>query len=132
VGRPTVQVVIPVYNSAKYIRRCLDSLVGQTYAEWNAIIIDDSSSDNSVEIIKEYQQKDNRITLYELEKNQGVSKARNFALEKLSEKYTAFLDSDDYWEKDMLEVMVNKAEEDEYDVVQCRFIVHFLLQFLQD
>ena len=90
-SQPTVQVVIPVYNSAKYIRRCLDSLIGQTYAEWNAIIIDDSSSDNSVEIIKEYQQKDNRITLYALEKNQGVSKVRNLALEKLSEKYTAFL-----------------------------------------
>lgn len=124
-NRPTVQVVIPVYNSAKYIRRCLDSLIAQTYSKWNAIIIDDSSSDNSVEIIKEYQQKDNRITLYALEKNQGVSKVRNFALDKLSEKYTAFLDSDDYWEKDMLEVLVNKAEEDEYDVVQCRFIYDY-------
>ena len=124
-SRPTVQVVIPVYNSAKYIRRCLDSLIEQTYAEWNAIIIDDSSSDKSVEIIKEYQQKDSRITLYTFEKNQGVSKVRNFALDKLSEKYTAFLDSDDYWEKDMLEVMVNKAEEDQYDIVQCRFIYDY-------
>lgn len=121
--KPTVQVVIPVYNSAKYIRRCLDSLVAQTYTNWNAIIIDDSSSDNSVEIIKEYQ--DSRITLYALPKNQGVSSVRNFALKELSEKYTAFLDSDDYWEKDMLEVMVNKAEEGNYDVVQCRFMYDY-------
>lgn len=88
-------------------------------------MVDDDSGDNSIEIIKEYQAKDNRISLYRFEENQGVSKVRNFALEKLSEKYTAFLDSDDYWEKDMLDVMVNTAEEKGYDVVQCRFIYDY-------
>lgn len=123
-SEPKVQVVIPVYNSAKYIRRCLDSLQAQTYPFWEAILVDDASGDNGVEIIKEYQANDERIKLYTLCKNQGVSNVRNFAIEKLSEKYTAFLDSDDYWEKDMLDVMVKKAEEG-YDVVQCRFMYDY-------
>ncbi len=120
-----VQIVIPVYNSAKYLRRCLDSLVGQTYRFWEAIMVDDASSDNSAEIIREYQEKDDRIVFYALEKNQGVSNVRNFALEKLSEKYTAFLDSDDFWEADMLETMVEKAESEKVDVVQCRYFYDY-------
>ena len=122
---PMVQVVIPVYNSAKYLKRCLDSLINQTYPYWEAIIIDDKSTDNCVEIIKEYQNKDDRLVLYALEKNRGVSGVRNFALEKLSAKYTAFLDSDDFWEPDMLDVMVKKAEEEDFDVVQCRFLYDY-------
>lgn len=124
-SRPKVQIVIPVYNSAKYLRRCLDSLIEQTYPFWEAVLVDDASNDNSVEIIKEYQAKDERIVFYGFEKNQGVSNVRNFALEKLSEKYTAFLDSDDFWEKDMLEVMVGKAEEEDADVVQSRFFYDY-------
>lgn len=124
--KPKVQVIIPVYNSEKYLKRCLDSLVSQTYPHWEAIIVDDASCDNSVEIIREYQAKDSRIVLFFMEKNQGVSKVRNFALEKLSEKYVAFLDSDDFWEKEMLEVMVNKAEEVDAQVVQCRFMYDYI------
>ena len=120
-SKPKVQIVIPVYNSAKYLRRCLDSLLEQTYPYWEAIMVNDASKDNSAEIMKEYQAKDDRITVYNFEENQGVSKVRNFALEKLSEKYTAFLDSDDFWEKDMLEVMVEKAESENIDVVQSRY-----------
>lgn len=122
--KPTVQVVIPVYNAEKYIRRCLDSLINQTYPFWEAIVVDDASTDSSAEILKEYQAKDGRIGIYAMKKNQGVSNVRNFALRKLSGKYTAFLDSDDYWEKDMLEVMVDKAEQG-MDVVQCRFIYDY-------
>ena len=120
-SKPKVQIVIPVYNSAKYLRRCLDSLLEQTNPYWEAILVNDASKDNSAEIMKEYQAKDDRIAVYNFEENQGVSKVRNFALEKLSEKYTAFLDSDDFWEKDMLEVMVEKAESENIDVVQSRY-----------
>lgn len=124
-SQPKVQVVIPVYNSAKYIRRCLDSLCSQTYTNWEALIIDDASLDNSVEIVKKYLTFDNRFTLIENEINQGVSKVRNLALDKLSGEFTAFLDSDDYWESDMLETMVNKALEGNFDVVQCRFLYDY-------
>lgn len=125
-SKPKVQIVIPVYNSAKYSRRCLDSLLEQTYPYWEAIMVNDASKDNSAEIMKEYQTKDDRITVYNFEENHGVSKVRNFAMEKLSEKYTAFLDSDDFWEKDMLEVMVEKAESENVDVVQCRYFYDYL------
>jgi len=124
-NKPKVQIVIPVYNSAKYLRRCLDSLLEQTYPYWEAIMVNDASKDNSIEIMKEYQAKDERMVIYEMEENQGVSKVRNFALTKLSEKYTAFLDSDDFWEKDMLEVMIEKAESENADVVQCRYFYDY-------
>lgn len=124
-SEPKVQVVIPVYNAAKYLKRCLDSLENQTYPHWEAIIIDDASKDESAKIVKEYMEKDERIVFFSLEKNQGVSNVRNLALEKLSEKYTAFLDSDDFWEKDILEVMVEKAEKEKIDVVQCRFFYNY-------
>ena len=120
-----VQIVIPVYNSEKYLRRCLDSLLEQTYPYWEAIMVNDASQDKSYKIMKEYQAKDDRIAIYNFEENQGVSKVRNFALEKLSEKYTAFLDSDDFWEKDMLEVMVEKAESENTDVVQSRYFYDY-------
>ena len=120
-----VQIVIPVYNSEKYLRRCLDSLLEQTYPYWEAIMVNDASQDKSYKIMKEYQAKDDRIAIYNFEENQGVSKVRNFALEKLSEKYTAFLDSDDFWEKDMLEVMVEKAESENADVVQSRYFYDY-------
>lgn len=124
-SKPKVQIVIPVYNSAKYLRRCLDSLLEQTYPYWEAIMVNDASKDDSAEIMKEYQAKDDRIAVYNFEENQGVSTVRNFALEKLSEKYTAFLDSDDFWEKDMLEVMVEKAESENVDVVQSRYFYDY-------
>lgn len=123
-NKPTVQVVIPVYNAEKYIRRCLDSLISQTYPYWEAILIDDASADGGMEIIKEYQASDSRITVYSMEENSGVSNVRNFALSKLTAEYTAFLDADDFWENEMLEVMVEKAEEG-IDVVQCRYIYDY-------
>lgn len=122
---PVIQVIIPVYNSAKYIKRCLDSLINQTYPYWQALIVNDASSDNSADIVKEYENKDERIKFYSFTENQGVSNIRNFAIGKLTEKYVAFLDSDDYWDDTMLETMINKAEQDNVDVVQCRFIYDY-------
>lgn len=120
-----VQIVVPVYNAEKYLKRCLDSLKNQTYSNWEAILIDDASSDNGADIIKEYQAQDERFKFIQLDKNSGVSNVRNLALSKLTGKYTAFLDSDDYWEPDMLEVMVSKAEEGNFEVVQCRFMYDY-------
>lgn len=124
-NNPKIQIVVPVYNASKYLRECLDSIKDQTYANWEAILIDDASTDNSGEIIKEYTEKDKRFLYVPLEKNGGVSRARNHALSLLNSDYTAFLDSDDFWEKDMLSSMVKKATEKDFDVVQCRFIYDF-------
>ncbi len=119
-----VQIVIPVYNSGKYLHRCLDSLKAQTFDSWQALLIDDGSTDNSAEIISEYSASDERFT-YTKQKNSGVSVTRNTALSKLNSEYTAFLDSDDYWEPDMLELLYTKARECNADVVQCRYMYDY-------
>lgn len=123
--QPKVQIVIPVYNAERYLRRCLDSLQKQTYSNWQAILVDDASIDGSAEIIKEYMALDGRFTYLSQKENSGASAARNAALTQLSGEYTAFLDADDYWESTMLETLVAKAEHHDCDVVQCRFIYDF-------
>ena len=122
---PKVNIIIPVYNSEKYLKRCFDSLVNQTYQNWEAIVVDDASTDNSCQKVIELTENDPRFKFTRLEKNCGVSKVRNLALSMITGKYTAFLDSDDYWEQDMLEVLVSKAEESDFDVVQCRFMYDY-------
>ncbi len=121
-----VQIVVPIYNGEKTLHRCLDSLKSQTFTDWQAILVDDASVDSSAEIAKSYAAEDDRFVLIMQEKNSGVSRARNKALTKISDsEYTAFLDCDDYWEPDMLEVMYTKAKKNNCDVVQCRFIYDF-------
>ena len=122
---PRVQVIIPVYNAERYLCCCLDSLKNQTCSEWEALLVDDCSEDNSREIIKKYQKDDARFTLICQEQNGGVAKARNTALAKTTAPYIAFLDSDDYWEPDMLKKLLEEAEKTDADVVQCRFIYDF-------
>ncbi len=122
---PKVQIIIPVYNAEKYLRKCLDSLKAQTFTNWQAIIVDDASSDSSSDIIEEYCSADGRFVYIKLEANGGTAAARNVALSRLSSEYTAFLDADDYWESDMLLHMTEKAEKNSSDVVQCRFIYDF-------
>ncbi len=121
-----VQIIIPVYNGEKTLKRCLDSLKSQTFTDWQAIIVDDASVDRSAEIIEVYAAEDDRFVLIKQDKNAGVSNARNRALASVfNSDYTAFLDCDDYWEIDMLEVMYTKATKNNCDVVQCRFIYDF-------
>ena len=119
-----VQIIIPVYNSEKYLHRCLDSLKAQTFERWQALLIDDGSTDDSPRIINEYCASDERFC-YTRQDNSGVSIARNVALSKLNAKYTTFLDSDDYWEPDMLELLYNKATECDADVVQCKYLYDY-------
>lgn len=122
---PKIQVIIPVYNAEKYLKRCLESLISQTFTEWEAILINDASKDQSALIIEKYVQRDPRFQLTNLEKNCGVSNVRNTALDKLTAEYTAFLDADDYWECEMLQTLLSKAEEHCLDVVQCRYMYDY-------
>lgn len=96
-----VSIITPCYNSSQFIGECIDSVLSQTYDNWELLIVDDSSSDNSCEMIRKYD--DNRISLIELEKNGGAAEARNIALKKAKGKYIAFLDSDDIWLSTKLE-----------------------------
>ena len=97
-----VSIITANYNSEQFIKQTIDSVLAQTYIDWEMIIVDDVSSDKSTEIIEEYIQKDKRIKLIRLDKNSGPAIARNRAIEEANGRYIAFLDSDDYWQKDKL------------------------------
>lgn len=92
---PLISVIVPVYNVEKYLRRCLDSIVNQTYRNIEIILVDDGSTDGSGKICEEYAERDKRIKVFS-QSNRGVSVARNVGLKKAKGKYIAFVDSDDY------------------------------------
>lgn len=119
-----VCVVLPVYNVEKYIDRCMDSIVNQTYKNLEIIVVDDGSPDNSKEIIKKYIKNNSNIKYYYKE-NGGLSDARNYGLliaKSTKCKYIIFIDSDDYIEKNMIEKMVFCLEQNNSDIVVCNII----------
>lgn len=97
-----ISVVMPTYNSEKYIRDGLESVLNQTYKDLDVIIIDDCSSDNTISIVHEYMQRDSRIRLFENSKNSGAGVSRNVGIDMALGEYIAFLDSDDIWDKNKL------------------------------
>ena len=97
-----VSIIIPVYNSEKYISKCLDSVLNQTYENIEVLVINDGSKDNSINILKEYEKKDNRIVVIDKE-NEGVAKTRNMGIKKATGEYIMFIDNDDYIDEDYVE-----------------------------
>ena len=119
-----VSIIVPVYNVEKYLRKCLDSLVNQTLKDIEIICINDGTKDNSVEIINEYVKKCPNIILINQE-NQGLGMARNNAMKHAKGDYIAFVDSDDWVDTDMYEVLYNKAIETDADIVECDYRMVF-------
>ncbi len=119
-----ISVIVPVYNVEPYLRKCLDSIIGQTYRNLEIIVVDDGSTDGSGKICDEYRKKDERITVFHTE-NRGLSAARNYALDRLQGNYVAFLDSDDWFEENALQTFFNTAQNTEADIVACRFYQEF-------
>ena len=115
-----ISVIVPVYNVEKFIRRCLDSIINQTMKDLEIILVDDGSTDNSGVICDEYAKLDNRITVIHKE-NGGVSSARNRGLDVATGEWIAFVDSDDYIEEDMYEVLYKTATEKNVDICACFF-----------
>lgn len=115
-----VSVIVPIYNSELYLSRCLDSLVNQSLKSIEFILIDDGSTDNSNNIIKEYMKKDFRFSLIE-QKNEGVGSARNKGIKKAEGKYISFIDSDDYIDFQMLENMHLTAFSQDLDIIVSRY-----------
>ena len=105
-----ISVIIPVYNSANYISRCVESVLDQTYCNWQMILVDDGSKDKSLEICQKYANEDNRINVIHQE-NAGPGIARNAGIAKASGNYVVFIDSDDYIEKDYFQLL-SKHDED--------------------
>ena len=110
-AQPLVTIIIPLFNAQNYISETIDSVISQTYQNWELIIVDDCSTDNSVEIAKGYEVKDRRIKLIELNSNfGGPARPRNIGLDISNGEYLAFLDADDVWLQDKLQVQVREMQ----------------------
>lgn len=111
-----ISVIIPVYNVEKYLRECLDSIMNQTYKNLEIICIDDGSPDNSINILIEYSNRDNRIFIKK-QKNMGLSEARNTGIKISTGKYLVFVDSDDWLPLNAIELLYEKIKKENSDIV---------------
>ena len=105
---PTISVIVPVYNAEKYLHRCIDSVLAQTYKDFELLLIDDGSKDSSGTICDEYAAQDARVKVFHKE-NGGVSSARNVGLDHARGEWIMHLDGDDWIEHDMLERLIQKG-----------------------
>ena len=119
-NNPKISVIIPVYNVEDYLEECLDSIINQTFKDLEIICINDGSQDNSLNILEEYAEKDNRIKIITT-KNQGLSAARNRGLENITGDYVYFIDSDDYLELTAFEELYAVSEEKSLDLIHFKF-----------
>ena len=115
---PEVSIIIPVYNVEKYIRQALDSVVNQTFKDIEIICVDDCTPDRSFEIVREYAAKDTRIKLLSLSENSGGGTARNRALETASGRYVMFLDPDDWFAQDSVNMSYAQGSERSEEYVE--------------
>ncbi|MDR2066736.1 MAG: glycosyltransferase, partial [Endomicrobium sp.] len=118
---PKISVIVPVYNTEKYLHKCLDSVINQTFKDIEIICVNDGSTDSSYKILKDYAKKDNRIKIIN-QKNKGLSEARNKALDMVSSPYVMFIDSDDWIESITLEIFYDKILKENVDIVLCNFV----------
>ena len=116
----TISVVVPIYNASKFLKKCLTSIVEQTYDDLEIILVNDGSTDNSLEICEEYAKKDKRVKIINKE-NGGVSSARNQGIEIATGKYIIFIDADDYIEKNMFEVLTTDLFKYNVDMSMCGY-----------
>lgn len=121
---PKWSIIIPVYNKEKYIERCLNSIKKQTFTDWEIICVDDSSSDESIEIIKKYAEKDERIKLFKNKTNEGVGASRNKGISAAQGTYIQFVDADDYLSEKHIEVCDKAMEKSKASVGFINFTVN--------
>lgn len=122
---PKVSVIVPIYNVEKYLEKCINSLLSQTLEDIQIILVNDGSKDNSGNIAREYEKNNKNRIIYVEKENGGLSDARNYGLKYATGDFIAFLDSDDYIEKNAYEEMYNKAIEENADYVECDFLWEF-------
>ncbi|MCD7894947.1 MAG: glycosyltransferase [Erysipelotrichaceae bacterium] len=107
IGNPLISIITPSFNSEKYITDTIESVLNQSFKNFEMIIVDDCSSDSTCKIVESYMNTDDRIKLYKLENNSGAAVARNTALDISKGRFIAYLDADDIWKKDKLEKQVS-------------------------
>lgn len=108
---PLVTVIMPVYNAERYMEQSIESIIAQTYQKWELLIVDDGSTDSSVQIMQEYCSRDRRIQMILSTGNEGVASARNKGIQAAKGEYIAFLDSDDLWKAEKLEIQIHYMQE---------------------
>ena len=111
-----ISIIIPIYNVERYLRKCLDSVINQTYKNIEVLLINDGSTDNSQKIVDEYVKKDKRFKSF-IKKNGGLSDARNFGIQKATGKYFLLVDSDDTIEKNTVNDLANTVKNNDFDLV---------------
>ena len=122
---PLVSVIVPVYNSTAYLKRCVDAILSQTYSNLEIILIDDGSTDDSLALCKEYSKSDSRVKAFHKE-NGGSSSARNVGIKEASGEYICFCDSDDYYEPDIIENLMKVfVEKEDAVVAQCMAVCRY-------
>ena len=119
-NKELISIIVPIYKVEKYLEKCLNSIINQTYKNIEIILIDDGSPDNCGKICDEYAKKDSRIKVFHQE-NKGVSAVRNFGIKKATGKYIMFIDSDDYVDKTMAEHLYDNLKEYNADISVCGF-----------
>ncbi len=119
---PKISIIVPVYKVERYLKRCIDSIINQSFVDWECILVDDGSPDNSGRICEEYAGKDSRFKVFH-QVNAGVSAARNKGISEAKGEWIVFVDSDDWIEKDMITEMFNCAIINRADVVLCGFMI---------
>lgn len=119
-NKPKVSIVVPVYKSEKYIRKCLDSLLSQSLKEIEIVCVNDGSPDSSLDILKEYEKNSNNVVVID-KKNEGVWKARIDGIKKASGEYIGFLDSDDYVDYEFAEKLYKSVKQNGSDIAVCGF-----------
>lgn len=122
---PYISIIIPVYGVEKYIKKCLESVLLQTFTDFECLVIDDGSTDNSINIAKEAVAKDPRF-IFLNKKNGGVASARNYGIKHAKGKYIAFIDSDDYVEPDFLLLPLTTIEAEDSDI--CMFSINYVAE----
>lgn len=115
---PSLSIIIPVYNVKNYLNKCIDSILNQSYKDFEIILVDDGSTDGSGEICDEYSKMNSKIKVFH-KKNNGQGSARNLGLDVCKGKYIGFVDSDDFIDPDMYESMIMILEEEDVDIVEC-------------
>ncbi len=118
---PLVSIITPCYNSADFVKLTINSVLAQSYTNWELIVIDDKSTDDTCKIVETYTEKYPNIKLIKLEKNGGVANARNVGLAEAKGKYIAFLDSDDIWLQEKLTKQVTYMEEQSLPMTFCAY-----------
>lgn len=128
---PKISIIVPIYKAEKYLKECIESILNQTYNDWELLLIDDGSPDKSGLICDEYATKDKRIRSLH-KSNGGVSSARNFGLKEIRGEWVTFVDSDDCLYPKALQILLEYVEKENLDLVQCSFNTTYIESQISD